>query len=74
MSIKRTNKQVQKKWLRENKNLKILDLGCTHINFWSEANQDKLKLQRETINATYSWDARSLEWKNFFEEARKSKV
>jgi len=38
MSIKRTNKQVQKKWLRENKNLKILDLGCTHINFWSEAN------------------------------------
>jgi len=38
MSIKRTNKQVQKKWLRENNNLKILDLGCTHINFWAEAN------------------------------------
>tara|TARA_B100000029_G_C17553846_1_gene951044 strand:+ start:675 stop:1631 length:957 start_codon:yes stop_codon:yes gene_type:complete len=42
-------------------------------NFWSEENQKKLKLQRETINLIYSWDARSIEWKNFFEEARKVK-
>ena len=40
-------------------------------NFWSDENQKKLKLQHETINATYSWDARSNEWKNFFDEARK---
>ena len=42
-------------------------------NFWSDENQKKLSLQSETINATYSWDARSVEWKNFFNEARNSK-
>ena len=40
-------------------------------NFWSEENQKKLKLQHETINSTYSWNVRSVEWKNFFDEARK---
>ena len=43
-------------------------------NYWSEKNQKKLKLQHETINATYSWEVRSVEWKNFLDEARKSKV
>jgi len=43
-------------------------------NFWSDATQKKLKLQRETINTTYSWDVRSAEWKKFFDEARKLKV
>ncbi len=42
-------------------------------NFWSEENQKKLKLQYETINTTYSWDVRAVEWKNFFDEARKLK-
>ena len=42
-------------------------------NFWSEKNQKKLKLQRETINLIYSWDTRSIEWKSFFDEARKFK-
>ena len=40
-------------------------------NYWSEENQKKLKLQRETINATYSWNVRSNEWKKFFNDARK---
>ena len=43
-------------------------------NYWSYENQNKLKLQRETINATYSWNVRSIEWKNFFDEARELKV
>jgi len=43
-------------------------------NFWSDENQNKLKLQSENINTTYSWDVRSLEWKSFFNKARKSKV
>ena len=43
-------------------------------NYWSDENQKKLKLQRETINETYSWDARSLEWKNFLNEARDLKT
>ena len=43
-------------------------------NFWSNEIQNKLKLQRETINATYSWDVRSIEWKNFFNEMRKLKA
>jgi len=43
-------------------------------NYWSDKNQNKLKLQREKINATYSWDKRSFEWKNFFNKARKLKI
>ena len=43
-------------------------------NYWSEKNQKKLILQQETINSTYSWDTRSVEWKNFFDDARKLKV
>ena len=43
-------------------------------NYWSDENQNKLKLQREAINATYSWDVRSIEWKNFFNEARELKA
>ena len=42
-------------------------------NFWSDKTQKKLKLQRDKINSTYSWEARSSEWNNFFENARKSK-
>ena len=42
-------------------------------NFWSDKTQKKLKLQRETINSTYSWEKRSIEWKNFFDKARKLK-
>ncbi len=42
-------------------------------NFWSTENQNKLELQHKTTNAIYSWDIRSLEWKNFFDETRKLK-
>ena len=38
MPIKRTHKLTQKKYLSENKNLKILDLGCSDSNYWEEAN------------------------------------
>ena len=44
------------------------------LNFWSDENQNKLRLQTETINATYSWDVRSIEWKNFFNEIRELKT
>ena len=40
-------------------------------NFWSDKTQKKLKLQRESINNTYSWEARSSEWKKFFNNVRK---
>ncbi len=40
-------------------------------NYWSDKNQDKLKLQVKAVNSTYSWDVRSHEWKNFFEEIKK---
>ena len=43
-------------------------------NYWSDKNQDKLKLQVKTINSTYSWDVRSVEWKNFFNDARELKA
>jgi hypothetical protein len=42
-------------------------------NYWSYENQKKLKLQRETINLLYSWETRSVEWKNFFDQSRKLK-
>ena len=38
MTIKRTHKSFQKNFLKENNSLKILDLGCTHVNYWKEAN------------------------------------
>ena len=34
MPIKRTHKLTQKKYLSDNKNLKILDLGCSDTNYW----------------------------------------
>ena len=37
----------------------------------TDENQKILKLQRESINSKYSWDIRSIEWKNFFDEIRK---
>jgi len=43
-------------------------------NYWSNENQNKLKMQSEAINATYSWDVRSIEWKNFFDEIRDLKT
>ncbi len=42
-------------------------------NFWSTATQKKLKLQIEKINDVYSWEARSVEWKNFLDKVRASK-
>jgi UDP-glucose:(glucosyl)LPS alpha-1,2-glucosyltransferase len=42
-------------------------------NYWTDSNQNKLKLQEETINLTYSWEARSKEWENFFNNARNLK-
>ena len=38
MTIKRTHKTFQKNFLKNNKDFKILDLGCTHVNYWEEAN------------------------------------
>jgi len=40
-------------------------------NYWSINNQKKLEMQRKTINMTYSWEARSLEWKNFLQDIKK---
>ena len=42
-------------------------------NFWSEENQKKLKLQQESTNFLHSWNMRSKEWQNFFDEMRKIK-
>ncbi len=39
-------------------------------NYWSDENQKKLKLQRETFNLTYSWDVRSKEWINFLKSVK----
>lgn len=36
--IRRTNRIVQKDFLKQNKSLKILDLGCSNNNYWEEAN------------------------------------
>ena len=38
MSIRRTIKKNQKEWLRQNAYIKILDLGCSNVNYWPEAN------------------------------------
>ena len=38
MTLKRTPRNHQKEWLKKNRNLKILDLGCSSKNYWPEAN------------------------------------
>ena len=38
MPIRRTNRLNQKKWLKKNSHLKILDLGCSNVDVWPEAN------------------------------------
>ncbi|MDC1095816.1 methyltransferase domain-containing protein [Pelagibacteraceae bacterium] len=38
MTIRRTNRNNQKKWLQANRTLKILDLGCSVNSYWKEAN------------------------------------
>ena len=55
----------------ETKYLKVLENSIK--NYWSEETQKKLKLQSDSINLTYSWNSRSIEWKNLFDEARKLK-
>ena len=55
----------------EKKYSKILSSSIK--NFWTEENQEKLKLQSKIINNTYSWKLRSKEWENFFDEARNLK-
>ena len=55
----------------EKKYLKVLKNSIK--NYWSEENQKKLNLQQESINLTYSWDTRSVEWKNLFDEVRNLK-
>ena len=42
-------------------------------NYWSDKNQKKLKLQRQSINMLYSWENRSNEWQDFFDQARRTK-
>ena len=56
----------------ESRYIKILSNSIK--NYWSDENQNKLQLQRETINNYYSWETRALEWKNFFSEARNLKT
>ena len=38
MIMKRTSRNYQKAWLKKNNHRKILDLGCSLVNYWPEAN------------------------------------
>ena len=71
-SFRKSKRKLKLKRKLEKKYSKVLSNSIK--NYWSAENQKKLKLQRETINATYSWNVRSIEWKNFFNEARELKV
>ena len=39
-------------------------------NYWSDDNQKKLKLQKETINKSYSWNVRKNEWIDFLKKIK----
>ncbi len=58
MTTRRTVRKNQKKWLSSNKNLKILDLGCSNKNFWPEANHfadiHDYKNDFENLNLDYT--------------------
>ena len=40
-------------------------------NYWSNENQELLRLQTNTINKTYSWDERGKEWMSFLKKLKK---
>jgi UDP-glucose:(glucosyl)LPS alpha-1,2-glucosyltransferase len=48
-------------------------LSSSVKNYWTEENQHKLKLQSEIINNLYSWNIRSVEWQNFFDQVKNLK-
>ncbi len=58
MLTRRTRRKTQKNWLRLNKNLKILDLGCSNKNFWPEANHfadiHDYKKDFQNLNLTFT--------------------
>tara|TARA_Y200000002_G_C22493319_1_gene583979 strand:- start:103 stop:759 length:657 start_codon:yes stop_codon:yes gene_type:complete len=58
MLTRRTKRITQKSWLRSNKNLKILDLGCSNKNFWPEANHfadiHDYKSDFQNLNLTFT--------------------
>ena len=41
-------------------------------NYWSNENQELLKLQVDTINRTYSWNERGKEWISFLKQFNKN--
>ena len=58
MTLKRTTRDYQRAWLQKNKNLKILDLGCSVANYWSEANHyadlDDFSKEFNKLNLKYT--------------------
>jgi hypothetical protein len=58
MTLKRTTRDYQKNWLRKNKNLKILDLGSSSNNYWTEANHyadlDDFSQKFKDLNLKYT--------------------
>ncbi len=60
--------------LKNLENKYAVTLSNSIESYWSDEVQKKLKLQNEVINSTYSWEVRSIEWKNFLNQARKLKI
>ena len=64
------------KFVNFEKNLHNLELNYLSSlidsinNFWSEDNQQKLKIQREKINQIYSWETRKVEWTDFLKKIK----
>jgi len=58
MTLKRTTRSYQKSWLKKNKHLKILDLGSSLNNFWTEANHfadvDDFEKDFKDLNLKYT--------------------
>ena len=58
MTLKRTTRDYQKNWLKQNKNLKILDLGSSSNNYWTEANHyadlDDFSKKFKDLNLKYT--------------------
>ena len=57
MTIRRTHKLFEKNFLKKNNQLKILDLGCTHVNFWEEANHFA-----DIVDYTYEFSKKGLKF------------
>ena len=65
-----TNQTMSKSNLINHINHLRIEINVLKNRQEERVNQKKLELQSHSINSTYSWDVRAIEWKKFLSEIK----